>query len=70
MGDIPAYCNDIGMVNGNQMFVGKSCFQLAHTKHFCMPCNDEAGSHDEADDQLTAIAESAAAAVANPIARN
>ena len=69
-GDVPAYYNDVGLVNGNQIFVGKSCFQLAHPKHFCMPCDDEAGNHDGADDQLTAIAESAAAAAAaSPIAR-
>ena len=69
-GDVPAFYTDIGAVNGNQIFAGMSCFQIAHPKHFEQPCSLDDGNEGDPSRQLSAVAESAAASAPSPAARS
>ncbi len=63
-GNVPAYYNEVGDIQGQAIIAGMSCFHIAHPKHFCAPIDSD--DRDSSGDQLAAVA---ASAVSSPAAR-
>ena len=60
-GDVPAYYNRIGQINGRGIYAGMSCYQIAHANRLCDPCSTEDVNEDT---QLLAVASTAVSSLA------
>ena len=69
-GNVPAFYTDMGMINGKQVFGGMSCFQIAHPKYFCRPCDTNDENEEGMNNQLLSVVTSSKATTASsPVAK-